>query len=72
MKLAHEIVGLYKEVYYACRCAGADRTTNNVATQRSLAVEREAREKLAVNLASQQVSWAAKWEALLRDMIVVV
>ena len=72
MKLAHEIVGLYKEVYYARRRAEADRTTDSVAAQRSLAVEREAREKLAADLADQQAAWAAERAALLRDMEAVV
>lgn len=62
MKLAHEIVGLYKEVYYTRQHAEADRAADNVAAQRSLAVEKEAREKLAANLADQQVAWAAEWQ----------
>ena len=72
MKLAHEIMGLYKEVYYARRRAEADRTADSVAAQRSLAVEREAREKLAADLAGQQAAWAAKRAPLLRDMAAVV
>ena len=52
MKLAHEIMGLYKEVYYAHRCIEADRETDKFAFERSLAVERDAREKLAANLAN--------------------
>ena len=55
MKLAHEIVALYKEVYYAHRCAEADRAADKVAAKRSLAAEREAREareKIAADLAN--------------------
>ncbi len=66
-KLAHEIVELYKEVYYARRCAEADRVADRIAAERSLAVEREAREKLAVDLASQQAAWAVERASLLRD-----
>ena len=65
MRLAHEIVGLYKEVYYARRRAEADR----VAAERSLAAEREAieaREKIAADLADQQAAWAAERAALLK------
>ena len=42
MKLTHEIVGLYKEVYFAQQDAEVDREADNVAAQRSLTVEREA------------------------------
>ena len=66
-KLAHEIVGLYKGVYYAHRRAEADRVAERIAARRSMSVEREAREKRAANLASQQATWAAKRAALLRD-----
>ena len=45
---------------------------DSVAAQRSLTVEREAREKLATDLADQQVAWAAERAALLRDMAAVV
>ena len=67
MKLAHEIVGLYKEVYYARQHAEADRAADTIAAKQSLTAEREAREKLAADLASQQASWAAERAALLRD-----
>ena len=72
MKLAHEIVGLYKEVYYARRHEEADKTADRVPVQRSLVVEREAREKLAADLAGQQAVWAAEQAELLRDMATVV
>ena len=72
MKLAHESAGLYKEVYYARRRAKADRTADRVVAERSLAAEREANEKLAVDLANQQAAWAAERAALLRDMAAVV
>ncbi len=72
MRLGQEIVGLYKEVYNAWRCAKANRAADSIASQRSLAVEREAREKLAADLADQQVAWAAERAALLRDMAAVV
>ena len=72
MKLAHEVVGLYKEAYYAHQRTEVDRTTDKVAAERSLAVEREAREKLAANMANQQPAWAAVQETLLRDMAAVV
>ena len=49
----NEIVGLYKEVYYAWWCTEAEREADSVAAQRSLTVEREAREKLAADLADQ-------------------
>ena len=65
MKLAHEIVGLYKEVYYARRRVEADREADSIAAQRSLADERVAREKLAADLADQQAAWAAKRATLL-------
>ena len=67
MKLAHEIVGLYKDVYYARRRTEADRAANTIAAKQSLTTEREAREKLAADLASQQASWAAERAALLWD-----
>ncbi len=54
-KLACEIVGLYKEVHYACKCAEAKRAVDKVAAKRSLAAEREVREKVNADLASQQV-----------------
>ena len=66
-KLAHEIVGLYKEVYYAHRRAKANRAAEKTVAERSLAIEREAREKIAADLASQQAAWAAERVALLRD-----
>ena len=72
MKLAHEIVGLYKEAYYARQRVEADRTADKVAAERSLAAEREAREKLATDMADQQVAWAAERAALLRDMAAAV
>lgn len=68
MKLAHEIVGLYKEVYYGCRRAEADR----VATERSLAAESEARQKIAADLADQQAAWATERAALLAYLAAVV
>ena len=37
-KLAHKIMGLYKEVYYAHRRAEADRAANRIAAERSLVV----------------------------------
>ena len=46
-KLAHEIVRLYKGVYYAHKRAEADRATERIAAERSLSVEREARENIA-------------------------
>ena len=67
MKLAHEIVGLYKEVYYARQCAEANRAVDTIAAEQSLTAEREARGKLAADLASQQASWAAEQAVLLRD-----
>ena len=72
MKLAHEIVGLYKEAYYAHQRSEAERTADKVAAERSLAAEREAKEKLAADMADQQVAWAAERAALLRDMAAVV
>jgi hypothetical protein len=68
MKLAHEIVGLYKEVYYAQRRAEADRAADSIAAQKSLAEEQAAREKIASDLADQQAAWAAERATLLRDM----
>ncbi len=68
MKLAHEIVGLYKDVYYGRRRAEA----NKVAAERSLAAESEARQKLATDLADQQVAWAAERAALLADLAAAV
>ena len=56
MKLPHEIVGLYKEVYYARRRVEVDREANSIVAQRSLADERAAREKLAMDFAAQQVA----------------
>ena len=51
---------LYKEVYYAQRRVEADKEADSVAAQRSLAIEREAREKLVADLADQQAAWAAE------------
>ena len=67
MKLAHEIVGLYKEVYYARGRTEADRAADTIAAKQSLTTEREAREKLAADLANQQASWATERAALLWD-----
>ena len=67
MKLAHEIVGLYKEVYYARRRAEVDMAADTIAAEQSLIAEREAREKLVADLASQQAAWAVERAALLRD-----
>ena len=50
MKLAHEIVGLYKEAYYACWHVEADREANKVAAKQSLTAEREASAKLAADM----------------------
>ena len=51
-KLAHEIVGLYKCVYYAHRCAEADRAAERIVAKRSLSVDRETRKKIAADLVS--------------------
>ena len=51
-KLAHEIVEEYKYVYYAHLCTEVDREAERIAAERSLAVEREAKEKLAAELVS--------------------
>lgn len=68
MKLAHEIVGLYKDVYYGRQDAEA----NRVATERSLTTETEARQKLAADLADQQAAWATERAALLADLAAAV
>ena len=68
MKLAHEVVGMYKDVYYAHRRAEADRAADSIAAQKSLAEEQAAREKIASDLADQQAACAAERATLLRDM----
>ncbi len=68
MKLAHEIVGLYKDVYYGRQQAEA----NRVAAERSLAIETEARQKLAADLAHQQAAWATERATLLANLAAVV
>lgn len=66
-KLANEIVGAYKGVYYAHLRAEAKKETERIATVRSTAVKIEAREKLPTELVSQQATWVAERVVLLRD-----
>ena len=51
-KLAHEIVKVYKDVYYAHRCVEADKALEKITAERSLTVEWETREKLVADLVS--------------------
>ena len=66
-KLAHEIVKVYKDVYYAHRRREANKEAERIAAERSLAVEQAAREKLAAELVSQQEALATERVALLQD-----
>ena len=66
-KLAHEIVRAYKNVYYAHWRAEANREAKKVTAAKSRAVEVEAQEKLATELASQQAAWTVERATLLQD-----